>query len=125
MRMVASSSPSQSLSSAVSPLPRERVWLNHRWLPDLAACLLLAAVGYFLLVYRVADRGLWSGHEGRAAQIAQRMLDEGWWTIPTLYHGHRDYEKPPLFYWLVAVSAWLRGGQVDAWSVRLPAVAAA
>jgi len=42
-----------------------------------------------------------------------------------LYDGRLELQKPPLYYWLVAAIAHLRGGTVDAWAVRLPAAGAA
>jgi 4-amino-4-deoxy-L-arabinose transferase-like glycosyltransferase len=52
------------------------------------------------------------------------ILDEGCWLVPRLYDRHLELQKPPLYYWLVALTSWLRGGQVDAWVVRLPAALA-
>ena len=88
----------------------------------------LAAITLFassLFFYRLNERALWSSHEGRAGQHAQLMLDTGHWGMPTLYYGVADYQKPPLYYWLVATVAWLRGGVVDEWAIRLPTAVAA
>jgi 4-amino-4-deoxy-L-arabinose transferase-like glycosyltransferase len=74
-----------------------------------------------LFFYRLADRDLWSSHEGRAAQDAQTILDDGRWGLLRLYDRQVELQKPPLYYWLVALAARLRGGAVDAWAVRLPA----
>ncbi len=84
-------------------------------------CLVL----YLLFIHRLADRDLWSSHEARAAMDAQSILIEGNWGLPHLYDGRPELQKPPLYYWLVASLAWLRGGTVDAWDVRLPAASAA
>jgi 4-amino-4-deoxy-L-arabinose transferase-like glycosyltransferase len=86
---------------------------------------LLSLLCWFLFFYRIADRDLWSSHEGRAAQDAQTILSDHRWGIPRLFDGKMELQKPPLYYWLVAGTAALRGGQVDAWSVRLPAAGAA
>jgi 4-amino-4-deoxy-L-arabinose transferase-like glycosyltransferase len=80
---------------------------------------------YLLFFHRLAERDLWSSHEARAAMDAQTILDDGGWGLPRLYDGRLELQKPPLYYWLVASLAWLRGGQVDAWDVRLPAAGAA
>jgi 4-amino-4-deoxy-L-arabinose transferase-like glycosyltransferase len=80
---------------------------------------------YLLFFHRLADRDLWSSHEARAAMDAQMILDDGIWGLPHLYDGRLELQKPPLYYWLVASLAWLRGGRVDAWAVRLPAAGAA
>jgi 4-amino-4-deoxy-L-arabinose transferase-like glycosyltransferase len=79
---------------------------------------------YILFIYRLADRDLWSSHEGRAAQDAQSILDSGEWRLPRLLDGKVEMQKPPLYYWLVAGIAYLRGGVVDEWAVRLPAACA-
>ncbi|MFL5340194.1 MAG: ArnT family glycosyltransferase, partial [Gemmataceae bacterium] len=77
-----------------------------------------------LFWHRLAERDLWGSHEARAAQDAQRMLDDGAWGLPRLFNDDADMQKPPLFYWLAATAGWLNGG-VDAVSVRLlPALSA-
>jgi 4-amino-4-deoxy-L-arabinose transferase-like glycosyltransferase len=82
------------------------------------------AAFYLLYVHRLGDRDLWSSHEARAGMDAQTLLD-GWsWGLPHLFDGQPELQKPPLYYWLVAVVGWLCGG-VDAWAVRLPAAVAA
>jgi 4-amino-4-deoxy-L-arabinose transferase-like glycosyltransferase len=97
-----------------------------RWydrpLLSIAFLLLLAVV---LFGWRVGDRGLWSAHEGRAAQNAWSMVHDGHWLVPQLFIGMPDYQKPPLYYWLVALVSELRGGLVGSLSVRMPAVVAA
>lgn len=78
-----------------------------------------------LFLFRLGDRDLVSSHEARAAQNAQTMLDSGRWDLPRLFDGRVEMQKPPLYYWLVALLGFLNGGQVDAWCVRLPAALAA
>src|SRR5436190_22951197 len=91
-----------------------------------ALCTLHFALCIFLLFfYRLADRDLWNSHEARAAMDAQTLLSDGAWGLPRLFDGRVELQKPPLYYWLVAGIAWLRGGAVDAWAVRLPAALAA
>lgn len=79
----------------------------------------------FLFFYRLRDRDLWSSHEARAAMNGQTILDDGSWGLPHLYDGRPETQKPPLYYWLVAACARLRGSEVDAWAVRLPSALAA
>jgi 4-amino-4-deoxy-L-arabinose transferase-like glycosyltransferase len=86
----------------------------------LAPLVLLPLCG-LLFFYRLGDRELSSSHEARAAQNAQTILDNGDWVLPRLFDRHAELQKPPLYYWLVASLAWLMGGRVDAWAVRLPA----
>src|SRR5690242_5454938 len=88
----------------------------------------VATLGVFcgvLFLHGLGDRDLLSSHEARAAQNAQMILDEGHWLIPRLFDRHLELQKPPLYYWLVAVIAWMKRGPVDVWAVRLPAALSA
>src|SRR5262245_59463971 len=87
-------------------------------------CLSVCICG-FLFFHRLADRDLWSSHEARAAMDAQTILDDGAWGLPHLFDGRPELQKPPLYYWLVALSARWQGGMVDAWAVRLPSALSA
>jgi 4-amino-4-deoxy-L-arabinose transferase-like glycosyltransferase len=93
-----------------------------RWLAGLAFLLLLC---WFLFFYRLADRDLASSHEARAAQNAQSIVRDGTWGLPRLLNGRIELQKPPLYYWLVAIFAHLRGGVVDAFAVRMPSALSA
>src|SRR5262245_22748849 len=84
------------------------------------AALLAAAVALFF--WRLGQRDLWSSHEARAAMNAASVLDGA--ALPRLFDGRPETQKPPLYYWLAASAAWLRGG-VDEAAVRLPATLAA
>jgi 4-amino-4-deoxy-L-arabinose transferase-like glycosyltransferase len=84
----------------------------------------VALISGGLLFTRLDDRDLWSSHEARAAQNAIHFSDTGHWGVLRAFDGTPDLQKPPLYYWLVAGIAWLRGGPVDATAVRLPAAAA-
>lgn len=81
-------------------------------------------IAFALLFVRLGHRELYSSHEARAAQNAQRMLDTGSWGLPTLFDGRIDLQKPPGYYWAVAVVGWVTGGIVDEWITRLPAALA-
>src|SRR2546430_15923577 len=72
-----------------------------------------------LFLYGLGDRDLWNSHEARAGMDAQSLLD-GDGLLPRLYDDRPDLQKPPLYYWLVAAGARLRGGTVGAWGGRLP-----
>src|SRR5262245_51921065 len=106
---------------AVSRMGVQRNRIMVRWLPFLGV-VLFAAVLFFPAL---GDRDLTSSHEARAAQNAQVILDEGHWLVPRLFDRHLELQKPPMYYWLVALIAWLKGGVVDAWAVRLPAALSA
>jgi 4-amino-4-deoxy-L-arabinose transferase-like glycosyltransferase len=92
----------------------------------LISFLLLTTLIALLFFYRLGDRDLWSSHEGRAAQDAETILEDGHWGLPRLFDKkYVELQKPPLYYWLVAGLAALRGATVDAWAVRLPSALAA
>src|SRR5438552_1392581 len=57
----------------------------------------------FLFFVGLGDRDLLSSHEARAAQDAQTILSDGTWLLPRLFDGHIELQKPPLYYWLVAI----------------------
>jgi 4-amino-4-deoxy-L-arabinose transferase-like glycosyltransferase len=76
-------------------------------------------LGGLLFLYGLGDRDLTSSHEARAAQNAQMVLTGGHWLLPRLYDGHLELQKPPLYYWLVALCGM--AGGVGPWAVRLPA----
>jgi 4-amino-4-deoxy-L-arabinose transferase-like glycosyltransferase len=94
------------------------------WQLTTGNCIFIALCG-FLFFYHLGVRDLWSSHEARAAQDARSMVQDGYWGVPRLFDQQLDLQKPPLYYWLVALTAWVRGGVVDAWAVRLPAALAA
>ena len=90
--------------------------------PASARILLLLLCGC-LFFPGLGDRDLWASHEARAAQDAQTVVDEGFGHLPRLFDGRVELQKPPLYYWIVALLS-LAGGQVGPWSVRLPAAMA-
>jgi 4-amino-4-deoxy-L-arabinose transferase-like glycosyltransferase len=88
--------------------------------------LLVLLTGWLSLLFLcgLGDRDLWNSHEARAGMDAVSLLD-GNGLLPRLFDDRPELQKPPLYYWLVATVARLRGGTVDAWAVRLPAALAA
>jgi len=98
---------------------------TSRLTPVVRLCVLGIVAIHLLFFHRLEDRDLWSSHEARAAMDAQTILDDGVWGLPRLFDGRLELQKPPLYYWLIATFASLRGGGVDAWTVRLPAAGAA
>jgi 4-amino-4-deoxy-L-arabinose transferase-like glycosyltransferase len=74
---------------------------------------LTLATFFFLL----GSRSLNEPDEGRYGEIAREMLETGNWLVPQFwYEPHLD--KPPLTYWVEAVSMKLFG--LNEWAVRLP-----
>lgn len=78
----------------------------------------LVAVGAWL-AWTAGLRPLTAPDEGRYAGVARAMLQSGDWLVPRL-DGLPFFHKPPLFYWIGAVSMQLFG--VHEWSARLPSV---
>lgn len=74
---------------------------------------LWATLGLFPLMVRP----LWEPDEGRYAEIPREMIEKGDWLTPTLNYVHY-FEKPPLQYWLSALSLKLFG--LNALAARLP-----
>jgi 4-amino-4-deoxy-L-arabinose transferase-like glycosyltransferase len=89
-----------------------------------ASFLVLLALTGALFFPFLNQRDLSSSHEARAAINATVVLERGCWGLPRLFDEQIELQKPPLYYWLVSVLGWLRGGGVDAWAVRLPAALA-
>ena len=75
------------------------IWKRSRVLGALA---LLAAVSAAILFPNLAYH-LLEPDEGRYAEIGREMVASGDWFVPTLYY-RPYYDKPPLFYWLIAAS---------------------
>jgi len=69
-----------------------------RWTSLLIVLLLPAAILYPSLGYHLLEPD-----EGRYAQISKEMLTNSSWVVPTL-QGESYLDKPPLMYWLVALS---------------------
>ncbi len=72
--------------------------MKSKFLPALLISLCL-----FLFFFRLGDRPLRNPDEGRYAEVAREMVTSGNWIEPTLY-GVDYLKKPPLFYWLIALS---------------------
>ncbi len=62
--------------------------------------LLLGCVVFFS--FNLSDLGLLKGDENFYFSSARRMIREGDWITPR-YHHHIRFEKPPFYYWMVAV----------------------
>jgi 4-amino-4-deoxy-L-arabinose transferase-like glycosyltransferase len=76
--------------------------------------LLLTACTFLFLL---GSRALNEPDEGRYSEIAREMIETGDWLVPHFWYlPHLD--KPPMTYWLVAVSLKLFGQ--NEWAVRLP-----
>jgi 4-amino-4-deoxy-L-arabinose transferase-like glycosyltransferase len=64
---------------------------------------------------------LFEPDEGRNAEVAREAVQEGHWLPPTI-NGEIRYQKPPLYYWVVASSLFLVG--TNEFAARLPSALA-
>lgn len=88
--------------------------------PRSRALLHFAAALFLILAWfgSLELRGLFIPDEGRYAEIPREMLASGDWITPRM-NGLKYFEKPPLQYWMTALSFRLFG--LDEWTARLPA----
>jgi 4-amino-4-deoxy-L-arabinose transferase-like glycosyltransferase len=100
-----------------------QVRLHHLPVPRLTPVFGIGFVAAIVLLLHLNDRDLWASHEARAAQNGRYILEHGPLGVSRLADGTPEYQKPPLYYWLVAAAGWLRG-DVDAVATRLPAAIA-
>lgn len=77
----------------------------------------LSTAGLFFCLWRLGSTALFDLDEGGYAEIAREMLILDDWVIPRL-NFVRLLDKPPLLYWLTAVSFKIFG--VSEFSARLP-----
>ncbi len=84
--------------------------------------LLITTLGVFFFIFGNWILSLTSPDEGRNAYAALHMLKSGDWIAP-YYNCHPRFEKPPLLYWLMALSFKLFG--VNEFAARLPSGLAA
>ncbi|RLB05365.1 MAG: glycosyltransferase family 39 protein, partial [Deltaproteobacteria bacterium] len=74
--------------------------------------------GGVLFFFNIGGWDLWNPDEPRYAQIAREMLHGQGWIIPHL-NSEVYYDKPPMFFWLIAWAA--RGlGEMNEVAARLP-----
>lgn len=79
-------------------------------------------MGLLILFFNLGGRDLWEPDETRYAVIAREMRETGDWILPHL-NGEIYAEKPPLFFWLVNLSAFFLGEDSEL-ANRLPAALA-
>jgi len=82
---------------------------------------ILLLVGFCLILYFVnlGRWDLWNPDEPRYAQVAREMVQRGDWILMHV-NGEIYPDKPPFFFWAVALSSFLWGG-FTSFSVRFPA----
>jgi 4-amino-4-deoxy-L-arabinose transferase-like glycosyltransferase len=73
---------------------------------------------YFLYFFNLGLWDLWVPDEPKYAQVAKEMVDRGDWVLMH-FNGIVYGDKPPLFFWLIALSSYLWQG-FTSFSVRFP-----
>ncbi len=84
--------------------------------------LLLVVLTAPIFLYRLGRPGLGDPDEGRNAEVAREMLESGDWITPRI-NDARYLDKPPAFFWALAVSYRVFG--VNEFAARLPSALAA
>ncbi|MGQ9646394.1 MAG: ArnT family glycosyltransferase [Thermodesulfobacteriota bacterium] len=84
--------------------------------------LIIIVIGFVILFFNLGGRDLWEPDETRYAVVAREMRETGDWILPHL-NGEIYAEKPPLFFWLVNLSAFFLGEDSEL-ANRLPAALA-
>lgn len=84
------------------------------------AAVVLLVIAY---AFRPWAYDLWNPDEPRRAQVAREMLRSGDLLILT-HNGDAYYDKPPLWFWTVALFSWIGGGVTET-TARLPSILAA
>jgi 4-amino-4-deoxy-L-arabinose transferase-like glycosyltransferase len=78
---------------------------------------LALAGALFCLLWGLGNYAFYEPHEGHFAGVGREMVLRDEWIVPHL-NGGPYLNKPPVFYWLIAVSNRLFG--INEWSARLP-----
>jgi len=79
---------------------------------------ILLSFCFFLFILGVGRWDLWNPDEPRYAQVAKEMVGTGDWILMHV-NGNTYLDKPPLFFWLIALSSFLWQG-FTSFSARFP-----
>ncbi len=79
---------------------------------------ILLSFCFFLFILGVGRWDLWNPDEPRYAQVAKEMVERGDWILMHV-NGKTYVDKPPLFFWLIALSSFLWQG-FTSFSARFP-----
>jgi 4-amino-4-deoxy-L-arabinose transferase-like glycosyltransferase len=79
---------------------------------------ILLSFCFFLFILGVGRWDLWNPDEPRYAQVAKEMVERGDWILMHV-NGNTYVDKPPLFFWLIALSSFLWQG-FTSFSARFP-----
>lgn len=73
---------------------------------------------FLLFILGIGRWDLWNPDEPRYAQVAREMVNSGDWVLMHV-NGNTYEDKPPLFFWLIALSSFLWRG-FTSFSARFP-----
>lgn len=93
------------------------------WLKGLLPLGLFVAVSFVQLFWGAMERDLWSSHEARAGLNARHLIASGLWFLPSRSTDLPDLQKPPGYYWMVAVLS-CSADKVTPESIRGPSLLA-
>jgi len=85
--------------------------------------LVIVALACMLFIHGLGAVSLWDPDEPRQAIMAREMMDRSDYVHPYL-NGQPYLEKPPLYPWLIVITAKITG-KLDEFSARLPSALAA
>ena len=80
------------------------------------------AAAAVLFLWWLGGHDLWAPDEPYFAEGAREMVVDGHWAVPHV-NGVVTTDKPPLFFWLIALFS-LPFGEVNSWTARLPSALA-
>ena len=92
--------------------------LSNLWNHPSGQVGLLLAFCFALYFVNLGQWDLWNPDEPRYAQVTREMVSGGDWILMH-FNGKMYADKPPLFFWLIALSSALWGG-LTSFSVRFP-----
>lgn len=81
------------------------------------------ALAALLFLWQLGGHDLWAPDEPYFGEGAREMVVDGHWLVPHV-NGRVTTDKPPLFFWTIAVLS-LPAGEVTPWTARLPSALAA
>src|SRR4030043_187953 len=92
--------------------------LSNLWNHQSGQIGLLLVFCFVLFFINLGQWDLWNPDEPRYAQVAREMVNGGEWILMH-FNGKVYGDKPPLFFWFIALSSFLWQG-FNSFSVRFP-----
>lgn len=83
----------------------------------------VVAFAALLFLWRLGGHDLWAPDEPYFGEGAREMVVDSEWWVPHV-NGVVTTDKPPLFFWTIALLS-LAAGEVNGWTARLPSALAA